>query len=408
MKWLNEKDIENFLSETNYDIKISRNARWIDQKCAADVVTIVADCILNFAEAHPGSEFTSIDIWHHDYTVCNVESIFKKPNPDEIKARNEYDKFFQQPMEMLSYAGVLSKRKSGNRNIYRIQNRDILTFISIRERNALLFLVYYIKNVITDSGLWSLFENFFKYESQAAYQKVKNGFSSFTIHNTPIKGETECNRIFIKILNPLAYFYNKCGTERGRLSHHKITYDMLMYNRDNFRDLYSNKPKEMTRKEYAAQTGISVDTNYTNYISQKAKKILRIFNDTFRKGQTELYDPKHIGDIATHMHHIFPEAEFPEICGYIENLIALTPTQHLNYAHPLGNTQVIDTAYQHILLLAKISSIEKNIFSTTEEHIYEFSKMIYVLFIGFDDDNFREIEQNNFPEVIQEVNKKYA
>lgn len=408
MKWLNEKDIEFFLSETNYDIRVSHNARWIDQKCAADVVTIIADCILNFSESQPQSEFTSMDIWHHDYTVSNVENIFKKPNPDESKARNEYDKFFQQPMEMLSYAGVLCKRKIGNRNFYSIANKDILTFISIRERNALLFLFHYIRKVLIDSGLWPLFENFFKCETPDAYQKMKIGFSSFTIRHTPINGEVECNRIFIKVLNPIAYFYNKCGTEKGRLSQHKITYDMLMYNRDNFRDLYSNKPKEMTRKEYAAQVGITVDTNYTNYISQKAKKILRIFNDTFRDGKTELQDSKHMEDIATHMHHIFPEAEFPEICGCIENLIALTPTQHLNYAHPLGNTQIVDAAYQHILLLAKISSIEKNISSVTEEHIYEFSKLIYVLFIGFDDNIFSEIEENNFPEVIQEVNKKYA
>ena len=49
MKWLNEKDIEEFLSERNYDIRISHNARWLDQKCAADVLTIIADCILNFS-----------------------------------------------------------------------------------------------------------------------------------------------------------------------------------------------------------------------------------------------------------------------------------------------------------------------------------------------------------------------
>ena len=408
MKWLNEHDIETFLSGTNYDIRISRNARWIDQKCAADVVTIIADCILNFSEENPYSEFTSNDIWHHDYTTTNVENIFKKPNPDEIKAKNEYDKFFQQPMEMLSYAGILSKRKRGNRNVYRISNHDILAFLSIRERNALQFLFHYIRKVMTDSGLWPLFQNFFTYESPTAYQKLKSEFSAFTIQNTPINGEVECNRIFIKVLNPIAYFYNKRGTERGRISKHKITYDMLMYNRDNFRDLYSDKPKGMTRKEYAAQTGITVDINYTNYISQKAKKILRIFNDTFRDGRTELVDSRHIVDIATHMHHIFPQSDFPEICGYVENIIALTPTQHLNYAHPQGNTQIIDTAYQHLLLLAKISSIEKNLTDVSENQIYEFSRLLYVLFTGFDDDAFKEIEQGDFPEVIREVNQKYA
>jgi hypothetical protein len=45
MKWLTEEDIKDFLKERNYNIQISHNARWIDQKCAADVMTIVADCI---------------------------------------------------------------------------------------------------------------------------------------------------------------------------------------------------------------------------------------------------------------------------------------------------------------------------------------------------------------------------
>ncbi len=54
---------------------------------------------------------------------------------------------------------------------------------------------------------------------------------------------------FIKVLNPLAYFKNSCGTEKGRLSEQNITYDMLMYNRNNFRDIYSDKPKGRYKKK---------------------------------------------------------------------------------------------------------------------------------------------------------------
>lgn len=408
MNWLTAENIREFLTQKNYDIRISNNARWLDQKCASDVVTIVADCILHFAESHPNAEFSSVDIWHDTYTVQNVESFFKKPNPDEKKARNEYDKFFQQPMEMLAYAGVLGKRKQGNRNCYSIVNESVLAFIALRERNALLFLTCYVEKVMRDSGLWDLFEQFFAHEDKASYKTLKNGFADFIINNTPINGRVECFRIFIKVLNPLSYYFNKRGTEGGRISAHQITYDMLMYNRDNFRDLYSNKPKGMTRKEYVAQTGITVNTAYTNYISQKAKRFLRMFNDAYRDGKTELYDERHINDVATHMHHIFPEANFPEICGYIENLIALTPTQHLNYAHPLGNTQMVDTAFQHTLLLAKISTIEENLSSKTQDKIYEFSRMTYVLFVGFDNDIFKEIGADDFPAVIHEVNRNYA
>ena len=45
------------------------------------------------------------------------------------------------------------------------------------------------------------------------------------------------------------------------------------------------------------------------------------------------------------MHHIFPQSEFAEIADYIENLIALTSGQHLQKAHPNGNTRIIDKQY---------------------------------------------------------------
>ena len=79
------------------------------------------------------------------------------------------------------------------------------------------------------------------------------------------------------------------------------------------------------------------------------------------------------------MHHIFPEAQYPEICYFLENLIALTPTQHLGYAHPDGKTQEINEQYQHLLLLSKASRIEENIKGHTGEKIYEFSNFLFVL-----------------------------
>ena len=83
MKWLKDQDIQDFLSKYNYDIRVHSNARWIDQKCATDVVSIVADCIVQYAENNSDAEFfTSMDIWRYEYTVDHVEAIFKKPSPD--------------------------------------------------------------------------------------------------------------------------------------------------------------------------------------------------------------------------------------------------------------------------------------------------------------------------------------
>ncbi|MGN8428639.1 hypothetical protein ACR9LD_03875 [Helicobacter pylori] len=45
---MKEQQIIDFLKLRDYDIRKTQNARWIDQKCAPDVLSIVADCILEF------------------------------------------------------------------------------------------------------------------------------------------------------------------------------------------------------------------------------------------------------------------------------------------------------------------------------------------------------------------------
>lgn len=408
MKWLTEQEICAFLNKHDYNVRLSGNARWIDQKCTPDVITIVADCMLQYSNENPHEEFSSVDIWHNQYTVANVEDLFRKPNPDNIKAQNEYDKFFQQPMEMFAYAGILQKEKRGNRNFYSIADYDILEFIALRERNALAFLFLYIEKVLDDSNILDIFEIFFEQQSKNAYESVKEAFSNFTIQYTPINTKVECRRIFTKILNPLAYSKRSKGTHRGHLSKHLITYDMLMYNRDNFRDIYSEKPKHLTRKQYEKQIKFKPNISYNAYLSQKAKRFLRIFNDTFRNGRSEIYDDIHKQDHATHIHHIFAESEYPKISMMLENLIALTPTQHLNYAHADGNTQKIDIQYQHICLLAKTESINNNISNSKEENIYKFPDFMYVLEIGFNDTSFSYIDNLDFNSTIQKINLCYG
>ena len=403
-----QKSIIDFCNQYDYDIRKTGNGRWIDQKCAADVVTVVADCIYNYALEDEDGVFTASDIWHYKYTVENVEAIFKKPGVESDSAKNEYDKFFQQPMEMLAYAQVLTKKKCGTRNYYKINNIEVLEYIALRERNALFFLKTYIEKVLKDSGIYNVFDSFFKYQTKEAYKDVKEAFSKFTIKHTKINGMLECNRIFIKVLNPLAYYNNSCGTEKGRISEHIITYDMLMYNRNNFRDVYAEKPKGVTRKEYAEKHPVEVNVAYYHYQSAKAKRFLRMFNEQNRNGQTEHLEETHLHDKATHMHHIFPEAIHPEICYFLENIIALTPTQHLNYAHPNGYTQEINEQYQHLLLLSKTDRIKENLMGKTIDKIYEFSNLLFVLNVGFDNDSVLEIADMDFCSVVNTINMHYA
>ena len=390
--------LDDFLNSKDYDIRKTNNARWIDQKCTPDVVTIIADCILEYTSDDKNKDiFSSMDIWHNNYTVVNVEDIFKKPSPKSKAAKNEYDKFFQQPMEMLSYAGILTKIKKGNRNFYSIADKGLLQEIAFGERYALFFLVKYIEKVLRDSGIYSFFEEFFDKQDKNSYEKVKFGFRDFTIEYTPINNETEVFRIFTKVINPLAYDKSSYGTERGRLSKDIITYDMLMYNRDNFRDIYQSKPKGITRKEH--ETPSPSRARFIQYQMDKAIKNVKRVNQYYNFGLSEVEGDD---NPATETHHIFPKTEFPEISYFEENLINLTPNQHRNQAHPLGNFSVVDKEFQKICLIAKLGTIKFSIENNLG--VYDFNNFLVVTDTGYRTDIFSQIELYNYEEVIRQIN----
>ena len=419
MKNLNKSEIDDFLNQTNFDIKKTGNARWIDQKCAPDVISIVADCIINYIETENNNSFTVKNIWFSNYSVDNIQAIFKKVGADEKAAKHEYDKFFGQPIKLLAYAGVLLETKEGNKNVYKVVNSAILEYLSIRERNALEFLNVYIRKVLNDSGVFNVFESFFEFQTKQNYSIMKETFAKFTIKHTAIGSRTsmegenenagvvECNRIFIKVLNPMAFYNNSFGTIRGKLSKDVITYDLLMYNRDNFRDIYSEKPKSITRNEYAQKIGFIPNAAYFSYLSAKAKQQVRLYNNIHRKSTTELYDERHVLDKAVHIHHIFTESEYPEISSYYENLIALTPTQHLGYAHIDGNTRTISKDYQRQCLIAKTTVIKENLVDKVGEPFYEFDNFKYVLVSGLDDSTYYDVELNDYDGLIIKINLAY-
>ena len=45
-------NIDNLLNSNNYDVRVSHNARWIDQKCTVDVINFVCDCIINYIDTN--------------------------------------------------------------------------------------------------------------------------------------------------------------------------------------------------------------------------------------------------------------------------------------------------------------------------------------------------------------------
>lgn len=373
------QNIIDFFKNFDFDVRKSKDARFMDQKVTPDVLCIMADCVLNYV-ADRDIEFTKDDIWNDSYFNSNVKSIFNKPDAGNDTTRQEYDKFTSQPLRMLAYSGVLIMTKKGNKNLYHINNKAILEFIAMKERNAYVFLYHYLIKVISDSGLLNYFENF-KIKCQKGtitnsdYSELKERFQRFIIGNTAINGVVEVNRIFPKILNVYSAENNIRGTIKGKLSERQIYYTDLMYNRPNWRDV--NKNKSISRNEAIEDhEALMMEQNeaYSDYLVQKAMSMIRKMYK-----ESEIKDQWANGE-ATQIHHIFPKSKFPQLAHYLENLIKLTPTQHNTKAHPSNKTDEIDKDYQLICLLAKSDSIESSL--NKGEFVYRKESFIYVINTG--------------------------
>lgn len=402
-----ESKIKKFFDSNNYDVRVTGNGRWIDQKCTMDVLSLVSDCVLNYVSDDINKIFTTKDIWFSEYAITNVQKIFVKPDPTNKKSSREYDKYFGQPLKLLGYSGILKEEKKNNKNYYTVKNVEILDYIAKRDINALEFLQMYIEKVLKDSQLFEPFADFFNLQDKDSYENCKRKFTEFTMQYTNINKEVECGRIFAKVINPLAFKYKKYGTYKGHVSKNIITLDVLQYNQPNWRDLLSNKPKNITRMEYLAQLNVVLEpTGLMAYKIQRAKKVLRDFNK-IRDSLPEVLDVEfHLKVKAIQMHHIFPVAHYPDIADVVENLIALTPNQHNLQAHPNNNTQIVDKKYQHVCLIEKIERIKES-FDSNLPSIYSFDELIRVLNTGLETDEFNKIEKNDFDAIIMLLDKFY-
>ena len=397
--------ITDFLNKYDYDVRKTGDARWIDQKCTYDVVSIIADCIIEYVDENDVKEFTTSDIWHSEYARENVISIFSKPDP-ELKAGNEYDKYFGQPIKLLGYSKILDVRKEKSRYYYSINNRELLEKIALRPTNALNFLYEYIIKVLKDSEIWDSFEEFFEAQTKESYKDVRDTFIKFTINNTKINGETECGRIFTKVINPLAFKLKKQGTEKGRISKNTITLSDLQYNRSNWRDELSGKDKSVTRAEHEPTVEQLKARALASYTVNKAKKAMRKFNDGIYNGKSEVYQSTEMVN-ATQAHHIFSQSDYPTIADYVENLIMLTPNQHYSMAHPNNNTQYVDKDFQYICLIAKSTKIYLDLTSETEDKFYDFDDYKFVLNTGLETEYFSSISYLDFASIIDKIDYYY-
>lgn len=393
---MTEKEIKNYVTGLDLNVKNLPDARFMDQKCIPDVVSAVSECILMYIGDDDNKEFTKNDIWYSDYAQDLITTSFSKPDLSEASAEKEYDKFFGQPLRLLAYAGVLNRTKKKNKNIYTVARRDILNFISIRERNALSFLYAYLEKLINDNNLMEYFEDFFIKQDNNSLNNLRDKLFKFYNDNTRVKKQKEPPRIFNKIINIFAYCRKKKGADMGRLSDGIITLYDIRYNKPNWRD---QKEKTMTRqafKELVAQEAED-KTSYMHYSIEKAKRFVRTVEADC--SEVHRFSPKYS---PTQAHHIFMASDFPELADCPENIICLTPNQHYNLAHPNNKTSIIDLDYQIVCLLCKLDSIEINFRNGKDD--YSLSEFVNVLNTGLCTNFFNT--QMDYEEVKYGIIKK--
>ena len=190
--------VDDHFNGLDLDIRKKNIGTFMDQKVTPDVVSGVAECILEYLNVN-AEPFTINDIRYFDYSNTLVKEVFNKP--DVQKAENEYDKFFSQPIKMLSYTGILNENLSKRPYKYTVNNKAVLEYIAIRERNAVVFLQKYLNKLNSDSNIKGLFDDFFISQNNAGYERLKTRFIDFIINNTPKNDPVDISRIFTKIIN---------------------------------------------------------------------------------------------------------------------------------------------------------------------------------------------------------------
>ena len=373
------QEINDFINQQIFDIRESRNSRFMDQKCTPDVVCAVSECVLNYTYEDYSKPFTKNDIWHYQYSCDLLEEYFTKPNANREDMQREYDKFFGQPLLLLASSGVLTDIGLNGRNTYVVANREVLDYISQSERNSTKFLNAYLTKVMSDSGMIHFFDNFFSQQDSDSLEILRNALVSFYRNNTNINGDYEPPRIYNKIINILAFARRKKGSIQGRISDDILSTSDIMYNRVNWRDI--NKQRTMSRQEAIALIQTTQDIGSFNYAVSKAKNQVKRLHPFSEIHRFEDYP-------ATQAHHIFLASEYPELADCIENIICLTPNQHFYMAHPDNKTSVADLDYRIVCLLCKLDSIEMNYLDGRDD--YSLTEFVNVLNVGLSTSDFND------------------
>jgi len=365
------------------------------------LIWCVAYTILNITKNDKNKIFSdNEDIRKSSLFNSLMQGYFSKP-PQE-KAENEYNKVSSYQLGLLTYAGILEKISDRPKK-FKVKEFDILEFIAKNDLNASKFLVEYTEKFLKDNDLFEIFNIYKNQPNQENHLKVKDKYWEWAKINTAIKGADRKHtyRVFNKIFNLFCYKNGIPGEDASNMTKGPCPYSFIIYNRENFRD--ENKPIGMTRQEYIEEILSEIDEiGVVQTLLSKAKNSIKQKYGLDSEIKEVEFD--YIPNSGVHVHHILPQSSYPQFSLSKENLISLTPGQHLSLAHDKGNTKQINSKFQIFCLKRKLENIIDS--AEKKENFYDFSEFLEM--IKSFDSNF-EINSNTKPvRVLGYLGKKFS
>lgn len=372
-------------------LKTPRQGVHFEQKTTPDLIWCVALVISELVADDPNRIFTDKDIRESETFNSLMQDYFSKA--PQIEAENEYNKVSSYQLGLLAYAGVLNIIPGKPRK-YQVANTDIINFVSVNDLNAVKFLAEYTEKFLTDNGLLGIFEQYKDNQNQANHLLAKEAYWNWAVENTAVKGTDRKHtyRVFNKIFNIYCYKHKIRGEDASNITTGPCPYSFLIYNRENFRD--KDMPSGMTRQQYKEEVLSEIDSEgVVATLLKKSKDAVR----TKHGNDSEVKDPAlgYESNSGVHVHHILPQHSYSQYSLSHENLIVLTPGQHLSRAHIEANTRTINPEFQIVCLKQKFLHIKASI--EAEDDFYSLPEFIKILNTCFRID----LPENSSPDEIE-------
>lgn len=373
-----------YLNQINLDIRTSNNGRWMDQKVTPDVLSLVAQTILDYSDTGK-PEFSNRDLFQDADFLRTVSQFFNKPATSSKEMENEYNKFTGQQLKVLSYAKILNEDSHSRPFVYTILKPDLLELIAQSDKKALKFLQSYITKCLSDSEFDSV-NTFLSLTNPSTddFNSLKEDFIDFEITNTPINKVLEPRRILAKVLNPLSFDLQKKGAVKGHLSHTFINWQDLLYNSANPQD--AGKNKSISRHQFRVETSTPMSVTYR---IEKAINSVRRFNIKFNNGLSETGSSER----GTQGHHMLPRGieQNKAFAAFPENIIMISPNEHYLKAHVDNNTKTLNPEYQEFLLKRKVDNIIQAKIEHPDESPYEIDQLVEMVQFYTDNTSSKEV-----------------